>query len=64
MGIRTPCYTTTKEQNYISHMGIRTPCYTTTKEQYHINQMGIRTPCNTTIKEIKAQSIHHFELSL
>jgi hypothetical protein len=38
MGIRTPCYTTTKEQNHIGHMGIRTPCYTTTKEQYHINQ--------------------------
>jgi hypothetical protein len=45
MGIRTPCYTTTKEQNHIGHKGIRTPCYTTTKEQYHISHMG-RYPCD------------------
>ena len=46
-----PSYTTTKEQNHISHMGIRTPCYTTIKEQNHISHMGIRTPCYTTTKE-------------
>ena len=51
MGIRTPCYTTTKEQNHINQMGIRTPCYTTIKEQYHISHMGIKTPCYTTTKE-------------
>jgi hypothetical protein len=43
-------YTTTKEQNYISHIGIRTPCYTTIKEQNHISHMGIRTPWYTTTK--------------
>jgi hypothetical protein len=36
MRIRTPSYTTTKEQNHINHMGIRTPWYTTTKEKNHI----------------------------
>ena len=51
MGISTPCYTTIKEQNHISHMGIRTPCYTTIKEQNHISHIGIRTPCYTTMIE-------------
>jgi hypothetical protein len=46
-----PSYTTTKEQNHISHMGIRTPCYTTIKEQNHISHMDIRTPSYTTTKE-------------
>jgi hypothetical protein len=27
MGIRTPCYTTTKEQNYVDKMGNRTPWF-------------------------------------
>ena len=46
-----PSYTTTKEQNHISHMGIRTSCYTTIKEHNHISHMGIRTPSYTTTKE-------------
>jgi hypothetical protein len=50
MGIRTPSYTTIKEQNYISHIGIRTTCYTTIKEQNHISHKGIRTPWYTTTK--------------
>jgi hypothetical protein len=41
MGIRTPSFTTTIDQNYISHIGIRTPCYATIKEQYHINHRTI-----------------------
>ena len=45
-----PSYTTTKEQNYISHIGIRTTCYTTIKEQNHISHKGIRTPWYTTTK--------------
>jgi hypothetical protein len=36
MGIRTPCYTTIKEQNYVSKMDIRTSCYTTMKEQNYV----------------------------
>ena len=33
MGIRTLCYTTTKEKNFVGKMGIRTTCYTTMKGQ-------------------------------
>ena len=33
MGVRTPCSTTSKEQNYVGKMGIRTPCYTAMKGQ-------------------------------
>ena len=36
MDIRTPCYTTIKEQNYVSKMDIRTTCYTTLKEQNYV----------------------------
>ena len=51
MGIRTPCYTTIKEQYHINHMSIRTPCYSTIKEPNYVGKMDIRTPSNTTIKQ-------------
>jgi hypothetical protein len=51
MGIRTPSFTTTKEQTHISHMGIKTPCYALQKNW-------------NDLTEITAQSIHHFVLSL